>query len=262
MRLSRLLLICCLLLPPLAGAEGIQRSVDLSMGESMDLRIFPAAASKDILLWLPCDQGLGIAEVGFAKELSSGGQAVWLADLLGMYFLPMAPSSMRQISGEEILELLELIRAEDGRPVYLVSAGYGSIPTLRGARLWKEKYAGQADEDYVAGIILLYPELTASEPEPGRELDYVPVVTQTSTPLYIMQPELTPARFWLHRLTALLEQGGASVETQLLPKVRGYFYIKEDANEAEVAMAADVPRLVLEARDRLAAKRATPNKEQ
>jgi len=77
-----------------------------------------------------------------------------------------------------------------------------------------------------------------------------------------MQPELTPARFWLHRLTALLEQGGASVETQLLPKVRGYFYIKEDANEAEVAMAADVPRLVLEARDRLAAKRATPNKEQ
>jgi hypothetical protein len=238
-------------------AQGEGRSLELASGESMDLRVFPAPKSKDILLWFPCDQGMGTAEVDFADELAAAGQEVWLADLLGMYFLPVAPSSMRTIQGQEVVETIEMLQREDGRPIYLVSAGFGSIPVLRGARLWKEKYADTALEDYIAGIILLYPELHGSEPEPGHELNYLPVVSHTSTPVMIMQPQLTPARFWLHRLTAMLESGGAAVQTEILPGVRGYFFVKQASTPAEDAMTLRLPSLVLEARDRLAAQGAS-----
>lgn len=234
-------------------AQGEGRSLELTSGESMDLRVFPALKSKDILLWFPCDQGMGTAEVDFANELAAKGQEVWLADLLGMYFLPVAPSSMRTIQGHEVVETVEMLNREDGRRVYLVSAGFGSIPVLRGARLWKEKYNGTELEDYITGIILLYPELHAREAEPGHELEYLPVVSHTSTPVMIMQPQLTPARFWLHRLTALLESGGATVQTEILPGVRGYFFVKQSSTPAEDAMTLKLPSLVLQARDRLAA---------
>lgn len=248
-----LLLINLSLLPVELPAQGEAQSIELASGDSMDLRVFPAAKSRDILLWFPCDQGMGTAEVDFANELAAIGQEVWLADLLGMYFLPVAPSSMRTIKGNEVLETVEMLQRDDGRRVYLVSAGFGSIPVLRGAHLWKKKYAGTESEDYIAGIILLYPELHAQEPKPGHELDYLPVVSNTSTPVMIMQPQLTPARFWLHRLTALLESGGASVQTEILPGVRGYFFVKQSSTPAEDAMTLKLPSLVLKARDRLAA---------
>ena len=143
-------------------AQGEGRSLELASGESMDLRVFPASKSKDILLWFPCDQGMGTAEVDFADELAAAGQEVWLADLLGMYFLPVAPSSMRTIQGQEVVETIEMLQREDGRPIYLVSAGFGSIPVLRGARLWKEKYADTALEDYIAGIIIFTKHYTSN----------------------------------------------------------------------------------------------------
>jgi len=238
--------------------EGETRPIELSNGETMDLRVYAAPDSRDILLWFPCDQGMGTAEVGFAHELQQKGQEVWLADLLGMYFLPVAPSSMRRIEGGEVVETVEMLKREDGRPVYLVAAGFGAIPVLRGARLWKEKYTGTELENYIAGIILLYPELHAHEPEPGHELEYLPVVRHTSTPVMILQPQLTPARFWLHRLTALLESGGATVLVEILPGVRGYFFVKQESTPAEDAMTLKVPELILAARDRLAALASKP----
>ena len=236
-----------------AYAQGQLRTVEMADGESMDLRAFTSPNSEDILLWFPCDQGMGTAELDFAEALSQAGQEVWLADLLGMYFLPVAPSSMRTIQGHEVVETVEMLQNEDGRPVYLVTAGFGSIPVLRGARLWKEKYTGTAQENHIKGVILLYPELHAREPEPGHELEYLPVVQHTTTPVMIMQPQLTPARFWLHRLTERLESGGAAVQTTILPGVRGYFFVKQASTPAEDAMTLQLPTLVLDARDKLEA---------
>ena len=90
-----LLLAACALIPVDSRAQGEGYTIEMSSGDSMDLRHFSAPGSDDILLWFPCDQGMGTAEVDFADDLAKLGQEVWLADLLGMYFLPVAPSSRR-----------------------------------------------------------------------------------------------------------------------------------------------------------------------
>ena len=46
--------------------------------------------------------------------------------------------------------------------------------------------------------------------------------------------------------------GGADVHTQILPGVRGYFFVKQESTPAEDAMTLKVPTLILQARDRLA----------
>ena len=223
----------------------------LPNGETMDVRVVHANG-PDLILWLPCDQGIGSAELQAAQEIGARhGIEVWLADILGTYFMPVAPSSMRQIQGEEVLAVLQHLADTTDKRIFLVSAGFGSIPTLRGARDWHRATAGTPRERRLGGIVLLYPELHAREPEPGKPMEYLPIVDETSTPLAILQPALTPGRFWLDPLVKRLEAGGSTVHTHILPKVRGYFFVRTNPSEAEIEATRALPDLIVSAIDEL-----------
>lgn len=249
------LLALFLLLPALlCRAEPLHRSVELSDGSEMDLRVFPAEGEV-LMIGFPCDQGTGIAETQGAEAMAARGIEVWMADLLGAHFLPIAPSSMRDLQGDGVRDLIALAHRETGKQIVLTTSGYGSLPTLRGVKLWHDAPEGA---DRLKGTILFFPMLAEAPPEPGKPMEYPAIVQQTATPLYIVQPEQTPARLWLKRLKKTLEAGGATVHVELLPGIRPNFYQRPDATEAEQAATQRLPELMLQG---IATLTATPTKE-
>lgn len=235
------------LFSPALHAEAEHDYVMLSDDLEMDLRYF-SAAGETLLLGFPCDLGAGQAEEAAGEVLSQRGIEVWLADLLGAHFLPIAPSSMRSLEGHEVANLIAHAAAHRDKRIVLIASGYGAIPALRGARLWQQQHP---DDRRLAGAILFYPILTAHKPEPGKPLEYLPVVHETRLPLVIMQPSNTPTRFWIKKLQRALEKGGSRVHLEILPNVRNHFYSRPSPTEAEKAMTRRLPELVEQALDKL-----------
>lgn len=209
----------------------------LSDGTEVAVRRFPAQGEV-LLMWFPCDEGQGTAEARAAAALTAAGIETWLPDLLGAHFLPQAPSSMDQLPPEEVADLIAR-GMHSGKRVYLVTAGRGAVPVLRGLAAW-QKAGGQP----VEGVILFYPELYAGTPAPGAEARYEPVVHETRTRVVILQGERSPGRWWVKHLAAVLEAAGSQVQAELLPGVRGYFFVREEPTPEEAAMAARLPELV------------------
>jgi len=239
--------LCLTLLSPALHAEAEHDSVMLTDDLEMDLRYFPARGDT-VLLGFPCDQGTGQTEAVAGEVLSKRGIEVWLADLLGAHFLPIAPSSMRSLEGDEVAHLINYTVKKSNKRIVLTASGYGAIPALRGARIWQQQHPQSRQ---LAGAILFFPMLNAHEPEPGKPLEYLDIVQKTKLPIVIMQPGNTPTRFWVRKLKKTLEQGGSRVEVELLPNVRPFFYSRTDATPAEHAMAQRLPELVEEALGKL-----------
>lgn len=236
-----------MLLPALTQASDT-RPVELPDGESMDFRVVAATSPEEgMLIGFPCDEGMREVELGMSEAISEKGVEVWMADLLGTRFLSAQASSMRRLKGDDIVAMIQDAHDATGKKVYLITAGFGAIPVLRGARDWKKLHKGTVKEQWLGGAILLYPELNAKEPEPGMDMEYLPVTSQTSIPVYILQPELTPARFWLDQLKAELEKGGATVTIDILPRVRGYFFMRPNATDHEKSMSQVLPNIVVNA---------------
>ncbi|HSH30073.1 MAG TPA: hypothetical protein VK971_09230 [Thiohalobacter sp.] len=241
-----LLLSLFMLAPALCADAEIDR-IGLGDGIDMDLRRF-SAGGDTLLLGFPCDLGMGRAETQAGEVLSRRGIEVWMADLLGAHFLPIAPSSMRSLEGREVARLIRHAAETTDKRIILIASGYGAVPTLRGARLWQTE---SPDDRRLGGAILFYPMLNAHNPQPGQPLEYLDVVHRTRLPIVIMQPANTPTRFWVDKLKHGLEQGGSRVWVELLPSVRSHFYDREDATGAERAMAQRLPELVTQALQRL-----------
>ncbi|MCW8972579.1 MAG: hypothetical protein OQL05_04795 [Gammaproteobacteria bacterium] len=242
-----IMLLTLTLLPAVAFAEADYETVMLSDDIEMELRTF-SAPGDILLLGFPCDQGAGRAEAMAGEVLSQRGIEVWMADLLGAHFLPIAPSSMRGLEGREIANLLTHATEQNDKRIFLIASGYGAIPALRGARIWQNEHP---DSKRLAGALLFYPMLSANNPEPGKPLEYLDVVSHTRLPVVIMQPTNTPTRFWVNKLKSTLEQGGSTVHIELLPDVRSNFYARNDATAAERAMAQRLPELVEQALEKL-----------
>lgn len=229
---------------PISASEEQHESVMLDEETEMDLRRFPTEGSE-LILGFPCDLGTGKAEAQSGEVLSERRLEVWLADLLGAHFLPIAPSSMRSLEGEEVAKLIQhAVEERSGKRIVLTASGYGAIPALRGAQIWQQQHP---DDQHLLGAILFFPMLTAGEPQPGKPIQYLPVVSQSRLPVVIMQPGNSPTRFWAKKLKKELEKGGSAVHIEVLPKVRSRFYSRPDATADELATAQRLPQLVEQA---------------
>lgn len=223
-------------------------SVELDEETEMDLRRF-SSEGNELILGFPCDLGTGEAEAQSGEVLSERGLEVWLADLLGAHFLPIAPSSMRSLQGEEVAALIQhAVTVHSEKRIVLTASGYGAIPALRGAQIWQQRHP---EDKHLLGAIFFFPMLTAGNPEPGKPIKYLPVVGQSNLPVIIMQPGNSPTRFWVKKLKKELEKGGSQVHIEILPKVRSRFYSRSDASSDELAMARRLPELVEQAVEKL-----------
>ncbi|MDO8890921.1 MAG: hypothetical protein Q8K43_04570 [Sulfurimicrobium sp.] len=224
-------------------------TLSLSNGTEVHLRSYPAQGDT-VLLWFACDEGHSIHETRAAQALAEKGIETWLPDMLDAHFLPILPSSLKEIPPAEISEIIGLAIKHTGKKIVLVVGGHGALPILEGAHAWQGQ-ASSATRPSLAGAILFYPDLYSVPPAPGVEAEYHPVVTQIKLPMFIYQGQLSPGRWWLEHLKVALSQGGSQVQSLVLPKVRSHFYVRPDATPDENAMAARLPELMLDALKRI-----------
>lgn len=202
-----------------------------------------AARGNDLLLWLPPDTGFSNAENRIAAQLAQGGVEVWLADLLGARFLPALPSSFYQIPANDVVALYRAVAARTRKSVYIVTAGRGAIPALKGLSVLQHSPGPQPA---IAGAILLYPDLYTGTPDPGKEAEFLPFARQIKLPMIVLQPELSPWHWRLDALKQNLEKGGSRVQIRSLPGVRDRFYYRDDVSPLERAEGKRLPRVLRE----------------
>jgi len=198
---------------------------------------------ETVLLWLPSGLGHLPAEERVAAATGTHGVEVWRPDLLAARLLPALESSLTQIAGRDVADLVDAASAE-GRRVYLVASARAAALALRGAEAWRERHP---NSQVLGGAILLHPNLYVGPPEPGRDADFQPVVKRTRLPVFIIQPERSPWVFRLDALRAALAASGSPVNVRLVPGVRDRYYFRPDATAAEEAEAARLPDLFVEA---------------
>jgi len=203
----------------------------------IEVRIFPAEGNI-LLLGFPCDEGKSIAEEKTAQSLSKDGIEVWMPDLLSGFMLPKVRSSLAEISTDTMTSIVEEA-VKTGKQVYLIASGPDTELILRSASNWETE-----KKPPLAGAILLFPRLFKTEPVPGQKPEYVNAVGKTKLPIMLLEGGRTPNRWGLKTLSEELEAGGSEVTSKVIPKVRGYFFKRQDANRSEDVVTSQMAGLI------------------
>lgn len=225
------------------AVEIATETISVSDEIDVDVSIYPAEGDV-LFIWLACNQGSEGAETRSAAVLVEHGIEVWLPDMLSAHFLPPGPSSIYNIPGEEIAVIIDAAIEQTGKKfIYLVAGGRAAAPLLRGAVAWEKQHGENSQR--LSGALLIYPRLTLLKPEPGTEPVYIEAVGEARLPIVILEGERTPNRWGLPHLSAAFRKNSVFVHSALIPKVRGYFYVRNDATPAEQAMSRQLPHLLM-----------------
>jgi thiol-disulfide isomerase/thioredoxin len=192
------------------------------------------------IVWLPAEFGNSPRHAVVTEALTQRGVEVWRPDLHSAWFLPTGRHSLDEVEPAAIARIIETAVRHDERPVYLMAEGRGVKLALQGVRQW------QADTDATSGLrglIALYPKLIARMPQGAEEAEYLPAVSATNLPVYLMQPHYS-AGFWhIAKDMRELGKGGAPVFLHHLRGVSDGFLSRPDC-EAGDDMARRLPAML------------------
>ena len=233
--LNLTLLVLVIAVQPNAHAKEI-KTIETDDAD-IEIRVYPAEGNV-LLLGFPCDEGRSIAEEKTAQSLAEDGIEVWMPDMLSAFMLPKVRSSLADISTDSITIIInEAIKT--GKKVYLIASGPDTELVLRAASNWEASHEGT-----LAGAILMFPRLFKDTPVPGQTPEYVDAVGKTRLPIMLLEGGRTPNRWGLNTLSHELEQGGSKVIAKVIPKVRGYFFKRQDTNRSEDVVTSQMAGLI------------------
>ena len=195
----------------------------------IEITVYPAKGDT-LFLWLYSEAGPQKIEHDISQQLIKKNIEVWQVDLFAAHFLPVAASSMDKVPSTDISKLIEYVYKKTGKKIIPVTTGRGSLPILKGANLWQNKFK---NSQALTGVILMSPKFYVETPEPGKEGKLLEIVTQTNLPLFIMQPKLSPWHWKLDKTIPALEKSGSDVFVQSIKGVRDRFYFRPDATVFE-----------------------------
>ncbi|MFK5914221.1 MAG: TlpA disulfide reductase family protein [Woeseiaceae bacterium] len=232
----------------LAFAESLQL-IPLSKGTEVETNIYKAKG-KSLFLWLYSEAGPQASDHTIALALSKLGIEVWRVDLFSAHFLPIASSSMDRIPDTDFKELIEYAHRKTGKRIIPITTGRGSLPLLKGVRLWQAQHPTSTA---LSGVILMSPKFFIETPEPGVKGKLLPIVKQTNLPLFILQPKKSPWYWKLGETIPALEKGGSDVLVKRVKGVRDRYYFRPDADAYEKQLTKKLPRTLLLAEKYLSA---------
>lgn len=229
-----LMMMVCLVALPANASDKQLKSIVAADDTDIEVRIFPAEGDR-LLLGFACDEGSSVSEEKTAQSLAEDGIEVWMPDMLGSYMLPKARSSLADIPTEALTGVISEALAT-GKEVYLIAGGPDTALVLRAAEAWETS----ASKGTLSGAVLMFPRLNQGEPVPGQEPVYVDSVGKTQLPLMVLEGERTPNRWGISHLSQALGATGSSVQSKVIPDVRGYFFKRADANMPEEVVTSQL----------------------
>jgi len=220
---------------PVAGvASAAPLLLQPPSGHELEIRQFDGQGAT-AMLWLPSERGFLPAHDAQARSLAGLGYKVWLADLHKSYFIRPGRASIHQFPVDDVVALIDAaVVASDGELI-LVADGRGAQLALIAVREWQLRNPGNAA---IRGIILNHPHLYAARPSPGARADYLPIVTATNLPVYLIAAQYSTKFSRLQELAQLLGSNGNPVYTRVLGGVQGGFVTRDDADISALDLAA------------------------
>ncbi len=202
------------------------------------------AKGNTLFLWLYSEAGPQKAEEKIVQQLVKSHIEVWRVDLFSAHFLPIASSSMDRIPDTDFSRLIEIAHQQTGKKIIPVTTGRGTLPLLKGTRLWQSKHP---NSKALPGVILMSPKFYIETPDPGIKASLLPIVKQTNLPIFILQPKKSPWYWKLDKTVPALEKSGSDVFVKRIKNVRDRYYFRPDATEIEKQKAEQLPHTLKQA---------------
>jgi thiol-disulfide isomerase/thioredoxin len=221
-----------------ASALHAQQNFSLPVGDDTEVDIVRYAADGDyLLLWLAPEYGFREAHRQLARRLPDEGIEVWQTSLAEALFMPNGATTMRQLDGSLVADLIAGAHATSGKRILLAGDSYATLPVLAGAHQWQQRH----DADYLLGAVLFTPYAYASIPPLGQEPEYMPIVDATNIPLLVFQAQNSATRHRFDELLERLRRHGSPVYTRMIPDLMSLFY-EEPPSAAMHDGSAPIPR--------------------
>lgn len=214
-------------------------------GEELNFEVFPSTNSDAALrvFWIAPSFGIDPRHRQTAAALANQSLEVWLIDLPDALFMTKGVTSIRDIPGSLVAELITIIGKHNNDPadVLLISNTYGAIPALRGIHAWQSQTTKPAR---LLGAVFFSPSFFSHVPELGIAPSFIPELTTTNAPLYIFQAANNSNRW--HLPAVLDELQHATVYVELLKNTMSVFYEKDRAPDS-LRNFQQAPRMILRA---------------
>ena len=207
-------------------AEG-EIIVPVSNGVEISVERFQAKG-KYLILWLAPEYGLREAHRSVAKMLSQQNIEVWQSNIAESLFLPRGSTTLKNLSGNYVADLIEMAHKETGKKIIIAGDSYATLLALRGAHQWQQR---QIKSPYFIGAILFTPYTYARIPPLGQLPEYMPIVSATNIPIMIYQAKNNGNSGQFKTLVEELQQHGNPVYTRITPKVMSLFYEEDVTDE-------------------------------
>jgi thiol-disulfide isomerase/thioredoxin len=195
------------------------------------------AQGKYLLLWLAPEYGFRKAHRSLAERLPEQNIEAWQTDIVEALFLPQGSSSLKQLDGKYVADLIEYAHELSGKKIVVAGDSYAAMSALLGARHWQSR--NQADP-YLLGAILFSPYSYAYIPPLGLPPEYMPIVESTNIPLVIYQAQNSGIVGQFDELLAKLRTNDSPIYTRMAPDVMSLFY-EEEPTPAMNSSAQPIP---------------------
>ena len=222
-----------LLLPLAVLAEVDEITYEATDEQEFNLLRFGADGDY-LLLWLAPEYGFRDNHRAMAANLAAEGVEVWQVDLVEDLFMPPGTTSLKQLDGAYVAELIRFAHVSSGKKVVVTGDSYAAAIALRGARKWQLQ---SPVEPYLAGALLFSPYSYAYIPPLGLKPTYLPIVEATNIPLIIVQATDSATQGEFDTLQTKLGQHGSPVYQRRVSDVMSLFY--EEPPTAAMTGAAE-----------------------
>ena len=188
-----------------------------------------ASESSELLIWIISETGINQEQIAVSKAIQAQGVEVWMIDVLSALFLPQIGTSFTQIPSHEIESIASHIRTEK-RDIYLFAENNSVVFALQLlSRLQQQKHL----KNKVKGIVILGGEFFIETADVGQKPEWHPIVKQTQSSVFILQPEKSPW-FWSLEETIQAFPVGSQIGKMTLQGLRNRFYYRPDATVTEL----------------------------
>lgn len=221
-----LLFAILLFLPQLCFAEN---EISVSVSPEVDITIerFPASG-KYLILWLAPEYGLRTNHRFMARQLTEQKIEVWLSNIAESMYLPQSTSSLKQLDGKYVAELIDYAHKITGKKIVVAGDSYAALNVLLGAHQWQQR--ANRSQDFI-GAILFSPSIYAYIPSLGLPPEFMSIASSTNIPIMIYQAQKSGNITQYKRLIEQLQQHDNPVYSKFIPNVRSLFYTEEPTRE-------------------------------